>query len=231
MSSTTSSVEKHTCVICPTCMAEIIEANKDLDGQEAIFCDGECCQAWYHRWCAGLTKSKVEEQVGSQNPFFCQSCVIHKQNKEIASLHDSINSLKSDLANLRALFNAQLTQLNGYKCHTNPASLTDAATKAEPHPGDGSSELPHKLSSNSPFLPISRPSHKPPLLSQSTSSKPPFLIRKETVGYARLSIAIVFHLNSIPALSRFRGGSRGDLLGSNELPFLQDSPVLVTQQI
>ena len=153
MSSTGSSEEKHTNVTCAMCMTEIIEANNDLNGQYTIFCDGEYCQAWYHGWCAGLTKSKFEEQAGSYNPFFCQSCVIHKQSKEIASLHDGINLLKSDLADLRALFNAQLTQLNGYNCHTDPASSADVSAKATPHPGDGSSELPHKPSSNAPFYP------------------------------------------------------------------------------
>ena len=144
VSSTVSSAAKHTCATCPMCTMEIIEASGDLDGQDAIFCDGECCQAWYHRWCAGLTKSKFEEQVGSQTPFFCQSCVIDNQNREIASLHDGINSLKSDLADLRTLFNAQLTQLNDHKRLTDPARSADVPAKAKYHPGDRSSELPHK---------------------------------------------------------------------------------------
>ena len=40
---------------CPICLDPIIDATEDTEGQEAIFCEGEC-DAWLHRQCAGLSQ-------------------------------------------------------------------------------------------------------------------------------------------------------------------------------
>ncbi len=43
--------------VCPMCSEAIVEASEDAEGHDAIFCAGAGCQVWYHRWCAGVTKS------------------------------------------------------------------------------------------------------------------------------------------------------------------------------
>ena len=39
---------------CPTCVQTIVEATDNREGQEALFCEGNC-NTWYHRWCAGVS--------------------------------------------------------------------------------------------------------------------------------------------------------------------------------
>ena len=99
----TSEDEMGCCEMCPMCSQDIVEASEDAEGQDAIFCDGADCQVWYHRWCAGVTKSKHELVVldASEAPFFCPTCVANQQSREIAALQDAVKALTAQLSELQ----------------------------------------------------------------------------------------------------------------------------------
>ena len=86
---------------CPMCSEVIVEASEEAEGHDAIFCEGASCQVWYHRWCAGVTKSRHELLAASDVPFFCPTCVVSHQSCEIASLRDAVNALMARLNGLR----------------------------------------------------------------------------------------------------------------------------------
>ena len=47
--------------VCPMCLEPIVDAFDQAEGHEAhdaIFCEGDGCRAWHHRWCAGVTKKR-----------------------------------------------------------------------------------------------------------------------------------------------------------------------------
>ena len=41
---------QESCLICDKVIKD------GVPGQESILCEGECCQGWIHRTCAGLSK-------------------------------------------------------------------------------------------------------------------------------------------------------------------------------
>jgi len=90
--------EEHT---CPTCQEIILEATEDVAGHDAIFCDGEGCQTWYHRWCAGVNKKRHEVLSASEAPFFCPSCVMEQQSRDIATLQEAVKALTAQLSELQ----------------------------------------------------------------------------------------------------------------------------------
>ena len=59
------------------CEKNITEATKEFEGQEAIFCEDESCQMWYHQWCVGVTKERYKVLATSTAPFLCPNCVVN----------------------------------------------------------------------------------------------------------------------------------------------------------
>ena len=47
------------CQICPICALVILESTNDVEGHEALLCEGSCNQ-WYYRWCVGVSKACYE---------------------------------------------------------------------------------------------------------------------------------------------------------------------------
>ena len=43
--------------VCSVCDKEVVDATDEEDGDDAVFCEGEC-QSWLHRNCACLPKSE-----------------------------------------------------------------------------------------------------------------------------------------------------------------------------
>ena len=82
---------------CSICEKVIKDQQK---GQESIFCERDC-QAWMHRICAGISRKAFGKAKSSDDPFFCHYCLCHKQETEIINLKTTINSLQSELAQLK----------------------------------------------------------------------------------------------------------------------------------
>ena len=55
--------------ICPICEKVVVDSGRK--SQDSIFCEGSC-QAWLHRCCAGLTRSRFDELSDNNTlPFHC----------------------------------------------------------------------------------------------------------------------------------------------------------------
>ena len=91
-SSASKSKKIHYCPICD----ESINDKK----QESIFCDGQCA-TWLHHQCAGLSKASLAQLGSSDAPFYCLSCTVAHQQREIASLKAVISNLSSELASFK----------------------------------------------------------------------------------------------------------------------------------
>ena len=88
-------------VHCLVCEKVIKEHSGHQKGQDAIMCEGEC-KGWYHRTCAGITTKAFQEATNSPHPFYCHQCTTKRHETNIAELKASIQSLKGELADLKA---------------------------------------------------------------------------------------------------------------------------------
>ena len=84
--------------ICPLCNDIIIEASAK-NGQESIQCDGSC-NAWLHRWYAGLTKQAFKVASESNEKFCCSACRLLDAESEIKSLKKRVETLETQLSSL-----------------------------------------------------------------------------------------------------------------------------------
>ena len=69
--------------VCPVCDIIIQEPTEDSQsaGDEAVFCEGKC-EAWFHRKCAGLSKTAFLIASESECPFIvCIVCKYYMQMK------------------------------------------------------------------------------------------------------------------------------------------------------
>ena len=87
--------------VCPICLEPIVDASDQVEGHDAIFCEGDGCRAWYHRWCAGITKQRYALLSVSDAPFYCPCCVMEQQNKAIIALQDTVKTLTTQLSELQ----------------------------------------------------------------------------------------------------------------------------------
>ena len=90
------------CQTCTMCALVIVETTDDMEGQEALLCEGSF-NHWYHRWCAGVTKARYEALSSSEDLFFCPSCSATRQQKSIVELQVSLRSLSDEVRELKAL--------------------------------------------------------------------------------------------------------------------------------
>ena len=88
--------------VCPICLEPIVDASDQVEGHDAIFYEGDGCRAWYHRWCAGITKQRYALLSGSDAPFYCPCCVMEQQNNAIIALQDTVKTLTTQLSELQA---------------------------------------------------------------------------------------------------------------------------------
>jgi len=61
--------------ICTLCQDPIVDANETAEGQDSIFCEGQC-SAWIHRQCTGLSKSIFDTLTKSEVSFYCPHCTL-----------------------------------------------------------------------------------------------------------------------------------------------------------
>jgi len=77
---------------CSVCEEPILECGEHCEGDEAVFCEGDC-QGWIHRKCAGMTHSAFNKLGESDTPYLCLQCILANQNREISKLANIIRGL------------------------------------------------------------------------------------------------------------------------------------------
>ena len=89
-------------IVCPVCEKVIVEETENLQGDEAVFCEG-ACQSWIHRTCIGITKQMYASLGESEDSFFCCYCMIASLQTEISSLKTQVKSLTTELKEIKTL--------------------------------------------------------------------------------------------------------------------------------
>ena len=84
--------------VCLVCNRVIVEPSETTEGQEAVFCEGNC-QGWLHRACAGLTRPAFDN-LSESMPYLCSHCTFTKQYNEICELKETVKLLASKVAKL-----------------------------------------------------------------------------------------------------------------------------------
>ena len=84
---------------CSICDETIKEPSGKAQGEDSIFCDGQC-KAWLHRRCAGLSIARFQAVSDSKDPFYCPACRLQSNETEIASLKADIGILAKQLAEI-----------------------------------------------------------------------------------------------------------------------------------
>ena len=74
--------------ICSICEKQVVDDSETEDGDDAVFCDGEC-QCWLHRTCVCLPKSEFAK-LKSEEPFHCPRCSSNMQMKIICELREAV---------------------------------------------------------------------------------------------------------------------------------------------
>ena len=96
-----SKAKSRTNVSCSICDETIKEQSGKAQGEDSIFCDGQC-KAWLHRRCAGLSFKKFQAVSDSEDPFYCPTCRLQSNETEIASLKADIGILAKQLAEIQS---------------------------------------------------------------------------------------------------------------------------------
>ena len=86
--------------VCPVCEEVIMDASSKHCGEEAIQCDGKCSE-WFHRKCAGLSKTIFAMVSGSMAPFYCHHCRLDAHEIEIEKLRETVADLNTELVTMR----------------------------------------------------------------------------------------------------------------------------------
>ena len=85
--------------VCPICSDIVEDAVGKKKGHDSVFCDG-LCQAWVHRQCGGLSKSRFSKSSSSKEPFLCPRWIICKQDDDIKELQQKVQVLESTVINI-----------------------------------------------------------------------------------------------------------------------------------
>ena len=93
--------ENASSVVCDICCMHIEDATDTSEGQDALFCEGEC-QSWYHRRCVRVSRKKLQQLTASTDPFLCPCCVSQKQQEIILGLQGNVLALNAEVLELKA---------------------------------------------------------------------------------------------------------------------------------
>jgi len=93
-----TNIEEVQCEVCLVCDCAIVEASETTEGQDAVFCEGDC-QWWIHRVCAGLTRLAFEN-LSESIPYLCSYCTFTNQSTEICNLKETVKALIIKIAEL-----------------------------------------------------------------------------------------------------------------------------------
>ena len=87
------------------CCTIIRESSQSCSGHDALFCEGSC-QRWYHRWCVNVSQEDYKLLADSSDPFICPACTAKKQSTIIQQLQSAIQSLNTEVQDLKAMVTA-----------------------------------------------------------------------------------------------------------------------------
>ena len=87
---------------CPTCAQTIVKATANKEGQESLFCEGNC-NTWYHHLCAGVSTLQYEALSSSEEPFLCPTRTSDNHQQSIFELQSCGKSLLVDVHELKAI--------------------------------------------------------------------------------------------------------------------------------
>ena len=90
--------------VCPICAKTVNDATELEEGDEAVFCDGEC-QCWLHWCCACLPKPEFDK-LNEEDPFYCLRCSTLVQMKAIRELRYAVAILSTQVQDLQGVINA-----------------------------------------------------------------------------------------------------------------------------
>ena len=83
--------------VCPICEKAIVDIARK--SQDLIF----SCQAWVHRCCAGLTRTRFDKLSDDNTSLYCSSCVADKQAEELVDLKRAVVALVQEVTHLTRL--------------------------------------------------------------------------------------------------------------------------------
>ena len=116
---------------CLVCDEPILEPGEHCEGDEAVFCEGNC-QGWLHRKCAGLTRPAFDT-LGEQDQYLCSYCMMVSQSKEISNLTDTIKNLHTAITSLTesiTSLQSSVTKQSQSTAHKEATSNETPMTKA-----------------------------------------------------------------------------------------------------
>ena len=87
--------------ICQVCDTPIVEYSSTTEGEEDVFCEGQC-NAWIHRKCSGLTSELFDIVSKSNKPLRCCYCMLTHQRSEINTLKHLVESLTIKISSLES---------------------------------------------------------------------------------------------------------------------------------
>ena len=91
-----SAVASSAVVKCFVCSQAVVDGS-----DQALFCEGDRCQSWMHRYCARVPANYFESLSKSSSPFFCYSCMQAKHQHEITDLKNGLESLMHNVGVMR----------------------------------------------------------------------------------------------------------------------------------
>ena len=113
---------------CIVCEEAILEPGENSDGDEAVFCEGDC-QGWIHRKCAGLTRPAFLKLGESDSQYLCSHCMLVNQNSEINKLMNTIKDLNASIVSLTETITLLQSSVN----NTNQSDQTAGNTSTSPN--------------------------------------------------------------------------------------------------
>ena len=91
---------------CVICCRYIVDGKED-----ALFCEGKC-NGWFHRYCAGVPLSYFKHLSSSPTPFYCIICSHLNHDRVSAELKETVESMKTTIANLSEELNELRVRCN-----------------------------------------------------------------------------------------------------------------------
>ena len=110
--------KSHKVIHCPICSKIIQDSVAKKNGQDSIFCNGEC-QKWDHRQCAGLSTESFTSFSTSDQPFYCPRCLLSSQAKELTALKNTMEDLSLEVCNLHS----QVIEIYGKLANTHVSKI------------------------------------------------------------------------------------------------------------
>ena len=67
--------------------------------EQVLHCEGNCSK-FFHRYCAGISKSHYQGLQAGSTPFLCLVCTQQLHKAELSNLHSVIDALKLELCEI-----------------------------------------------------------------------------------------------------------------------------------